>query len=151
MQGKSRQILLETLSTSDKRRLEAVALHKIPADCPESAIGMSIQHPKKELRQCSMGLFALTSHQELSNNAFLTSSALVLGYPIPNARFLKEHVGGYGDYDLWGDLLLNNATHASRSRILSHNIVSQELAQIASGVRGWNPDNGKANINPNGR
>ena len=49
MQGKSRQILLETLSTSDKRRLEAVSLHKIPADCPESAIGMSIQHPKKEL------------------------------------------------------------------------------------------------------
>jgi len=43
------------------------------------------------------------------------------------------HVGGYGDYDLWGDLLLNNATHASRSRILSHNIVSQELAHIASG------------------
>ena len=75
MQGKSRQILLETLSTSDKRRLEAVSLHKIPADCPDSAIGMSIQHPKKELRQCSMGLFALTSHQELSNNAFLTSSA----------------------------------------------------------------------------
>ena len=133
MQGKARQILLETLSTSDKRRLEAVSLHKIPADCPDSAIGMSIQHPKKELRQCSMGLFALTSHQELSNNAFLTSSALVFGYPIPYARFLKEHVGGYGDYDLWGDLLLNNATHASRSRILSHNIVSQELAHIASG------------------
>ena len=57
----------------------------------------------------------------------------MLGYPIQHARFLKEHVGGYGAYDLWGDQLLNNATHASRSRILSHNIVSQELAQIAIG------------------
>ena len=80
-----------------------------------------------------MGLFALTSQQKLSNNAFLTSSALVLGYLVPYARFLKEHVGGYGDYDLWENLLLNNATHALLSSILSHNIVSQELAHIASG------------------
>jgi hypothetical protein len=129
----SRKTFADSLSSADKKRLEAVSLHKTPADCPDSAIGTSIQHPKNELRQCAMGLFALTSHYELSNNAFLTSSALVLGYPIPHARFLKTQVGGYGEYDLWGDQLLNNAFHASRSSILSHNIVSQELARIATG------------------
>ena len=133
MKAKLRRDFHNSLSSSDQKRLEAVSLHTVPADCPDSAIGFPAQQPKKVLRQCSMGHFALTCYHELSNNALLTSTALLLGYPIPHARFLKQHVVGYFEYDLWGDHLLNNSAHASRSRILSHNIVSQEIAHIASG------------------
>ena len=132
MKKKLRNDFIQTLSLSDKKRLEAVSFHTVPADSPDSAIGPSAQHPKNVLRQCSMGLFTLTCHQELSNQALLTSTALLLGYPIPHARFLKQHVQGYHEYDLWGDHLLNNSTHASRSRIISHDTVSHELARIAS-------------------
>ena len=114
-------IFIQT-SLSDKKRLEAVSFNTVPADSPDSAIGPSAQHPKNVLRQCSMGLFTLTCHQELSNQALLTSTAL-LGYPIWHAQFLKQDVQGYHKYDLWGDHLLNNSTHASGSHIISHNTV----------------------------
>ena len=79
-----------------------------------------------------MGLFALTCPYELSNPAVLTSLAILLGYPVPHARYLKDKEVEYHRIDLWGDSLLNGSSHAAGTWHSSHNRVAQELAQIAS-------------------
>jgi hypothetical protein len=79
-----------------------------------------------------MGLFALTCPYELSNQAVLTSSALLFGYPVPHARYLRDREAAYRNIDLWGDSLLNGPAHAAGSWQASHNRVAQELARIAS-------------------
>ena len=42
--------------------------------------------PADHLQHCSMVLFALTRTYELSNSASLTSTAIVLGTPVPSKR-----------------------------------------------------------------
>ena len=79
-----------------------------------------------------MGLFALTCPYELSNQAFVTSTALLLGVPVPHACFLKNHVTQYQHIDVWADFLLNDAGHAAGARHSSHNRIALELACIAT-------------------
>jgi hypothetical protein len=62
---------------------------------------------------CPMGLFALTCPCELSNQAVLTWSALLFGYPAPHARYLKASEALYHKINLWGDALLNDPSHAA--------------------------------------
>ena len=81
-----------------------------------------------------MGHFALTCQYELSNEAFETSTALLLGIPVPHARFLHDHVVGYENMDLWADAALNSSIHASNTRKITHDRLAQELASIASGA-----------------
>ena len=44
---------------------------------------------KSQLWQCSTSLFSLTSFYELSNEAFLTSTSILLGIPVPHALYLQ--------------------------------------------------------------
>ena len=127
-----REMFLDTLSESDRLRLASVSLQFSPAHSPDSAIGTSSLSTSNTLKQCPMGLFALTCPYELSNPAVLTSSALLLGYPVPHARFLHDQEAEYSDIDLWGDHLLNSSDHASGTWHSSHNSVAQVLAQIAT-------------------
>jgi hypothetical protein len=79
-----------------------------------------------------MGHFALTCPFELSNEAFETTTAIVLGYPVPHARFLRTHVQQYPDMDNWADRALNSSAHASNTRRTTHDRIAQELAHIAT-------------------
>jgi len=57
--------------------------------------------------------------------------SICLGVPVPHARFLKATVPAYAAIDIWADFLLNNSTHASRSRHSSHDRLAYCLARLA--------------------
>jgi hypothetical protein len=78
-----------------------------------------------------MDLFSLTNPYELSNEAFVTMSALLLGIPLPHASYLRQHVSEYADHDEWGDFLLNSATHASATRKDTHDRIAREIGHIS--------------------
>jgi len=61
--------------------------------------------------QCSTSLFSLNSFYELSNEALVHATALLLGTPLPHALYLKAHVEK-ANIDEWGDFLLNDPAHA---------------------------------------
>jgi hypothetical protein len=69
---------------------------------------------------------------ELSNAAFITSAALLLGIPHPHARYLRDQTRDYANFDVFGDCLLNNPTHAAHSRTQSHDHIISILADLAS-------------------
>ena len=82
-------------------------------------------------RQCSTSLFSLTSFYELSNEAFLTSTSIILGIPVPHALYLQATQRQYSNTDVWADSLLNKSNHAADSRKLTHAKLAQELTKIA--------------------
>ena len=132
MKADVRETFLDSLTEPDQVRLASVTLQLSPAFSPDSAIGTSLISTSNTLKQSPMGLFALTCPYELSNPAVLTSLAILLGYPVPHARYLKDKEVEYHRIDLWGDSLLNGSSHAAGTWHSSHNRVAQELAQIAS-------------------
>jgi hypothetical protein len=93
---------------------------------------MSDDRPVSNLWQCSTSLFSLTCFYELSNQAFLTTSALLLDIPNPYALFLRTTQPNYTNTDKWADELLNKSAHASASRPTTHAFFSQELTKIAN-------------------
>ena len=78
-----------------------------------------------------MGLFSLTCPCEPSNAAFLTSTSILLGIPVPHTRVLGTQAH-YRHIDPQTDLLLNDAAHASTSRYASHNAIVPVLAEQAT-------------------
>ena len=127
-----RAAFFNSLPATDKTRLKSVSLQRTLADSTASDFGTSSLSSSNSLKQCPMGLFALTCPYELSNQAVLTSSALLFGYPVPHARYLKAREPDYHGIDLWGDALLNVPSHAAGSWHSSHNRIAQELAHIAT-------------------
>mmetsp|Transcript_52383 Transcript_52383/g.109281 ORF Transcript_52383/g.109281 Transcript_52383/m.109281 type:complete len:515 (-) Transcript_52383:93-1637(-) len=87
---------------------------------------------RPQLWQCSTSLFSLTSFYELSNEAFLTSTSLLLGIPIPHAIYLQATQPEYAKSDIWADSLLNKSKHAAETRKTTHTKFAQELTRIAS-------------------
>ena len=69
---------------------------------------------------------------ELSNAAFITSSALLLGTPVPHALYLRANNPLYAQFDVFGDKLLNDSSHASHSRTQSHDHITSVLADLAT-------------------
>ena len=132
MKADTRNTFLSTLPATDQARLAAVSLQRSLATSPDSVIGTSSLSTSNSLKQSPMGLFALTCPYELSNQAVLTSSAILFGYPVPHARYLLAREADYGHIDVWGDALLNGPAHAAGSWQASHNRVAEEVAQIAS-------------------
>ena len=53
-----------------------------------------------------MALFALTNYHELSNEAVVTVTALLLGIPTMHALYLQDQRSEYADKDVWGDYCL---------------------------------------------
>jgi hypothetical protein len=68
-----------------------------------------------QLWQLSTSLFSLTSSQELSNEAFLTSTSLLLGLLVPNDRYLQATQPLYANTDIWADSLLNKSAHVAET------------------------------------
>ena len=86
----------------------------------------------KSLHYKSLGFTA--SPYEVSYKAMLTSTAFLLEYPVPHARFLKDQVQGYEIIDIWGDSLLNTSTHGAAALKAPHDNIAKEIASIATGV-----------------
>ena len=84
------------------------------------------------LRHRPTGLFALLCPFELSNPAFVTSAALLLGAPVPHALYLKAKVRRYHDIDAFGDALLTSTTHAAHTRTESHDRIASTIAELAT-------------------
>ncbi len=74
---------------------------------------MPDERPVSNLWQCSTSLFSLTCFYELSNQAFLTTSALLLDIPVPHALYLRATQPNYTTTDVWADALLNKSAHAN--------------------------------------
>ena len=118
-------------SLDDADRISAVASQSVPMRSTSSDLSPSSESHENSLDQCPMSLFDLTCPFELSDQAFQTCLSICLGVPVPHARFLKATVAQYSDIDMWADFLLNNATHASRSRYASHQRLAFCLARLA--------------------
>ena len=119
-------------SLDDAIRLSSVAAQSIPMRCSSSDLCPNLQSNESSLEQCPMTIFELQCPLELSDQAFKTSMSICLGVPVPHARFLQATVPDYAQIDVWGDFLLNNSTHASRSRHSSHERLAYCLARLAT-------------------
>ena len=98
-------------------RLKALAIQSHPARQSDSDIGPELDPDStNSLSHRPMGLFALLCPYELSNEAFVTSAAILLETPLPHARYLLGNMHTYSHIDVFGDFLLNNSAHASSSR-----------------------------------
>jgi hypothetical protein len=119
-------------SLDDAIRLSSVATQSIPMRCSSSDLCPNLQSNESSLEQCPMTIFELQCPLELSDQAFKTSMSICLGVPVPHARFLQATVPDYAQIDVWADFLLNNSTHASRSRHSSHERLAYCLARLAT-------------------
>ena len=123
---------LNTLPGGNQRLL-AVSAQKIPAQDPCSDINPGLGCTESDfLRHRPTGLFALLCPFELSNEAFVTSSALLLGTPVPHALYLRDRTPLYAQIDVFGDRLLNDSGHAAHSRTQSHDHIACILANLAT-------------------
>jgi len=118
------------LTVPQQQRFHSIARHTLQLS--SSSHLMSDDRPVSNLWQCSTSLFSLTCFYELSNQAFLTTSALLLDIPIPHALFLQTTQPNHTNTDKWADELLNKSAHASDSRHTTHAIFAQELTKIAN-------------------
>ena len=125
------QQFTDSLTNDERSRFQAVARQTVKLH-PKSILQSSSNSASVKLWQCSTSLFALTSFYELSNEALVNSSALLLGAPIPHARYLQAHSDQYANIDLWGDFLLNDPAHAGVTRKNTHDKLAQELTKIAN-------------------
>ena len=121
---------LNSLSPPQRNRVTAVA--RTQFSLHRTSHFKSSDIPPSRLWQCSTSLFSLTSFQELSNEAFLTSTSLLLGLPIPHALYLRDTQPQQADLDIWADSLLNKSAHAADSRKSTHTKFAQELTRIAN-------------------
>ena len=115
-----RRTFTESLHPRDLQRYQSVVRHKVQTH-QRSHLQTESGNARGALWQCSTSLFSLTSFYELSNEALVHSTALLLGTPLPHALYLKTHVEKYANIDEWGDFLLNDPAHAGTSRKLTHN------------------------------
>jgi hypothetical protein len=132
-------MILKTLAKSisslpgSNHRLLAITGHTQPGTGSSSDIkqgpGLS---ETNHYHHSSTSLFALLCPLELSNAAFVTSAALILGTPVPHAQYLRNQSPSYAQIDVFGDRLLNDATHAAHSRTQSHDYIAKFLADLAT-------------------
>ena len=118
------------LSPHQNERYRAVARHTL--HLPQSSHLLSNEGIASNLWQCSTSLFSLTSIYELSNQALLTTTALILDIPVPHALYLQDTQLNYTNIDIWADALLNKSIHAAETRHSTHALFAQELTKIAN-------------------
>jgi len=131
MKALAYQDFLDSCPSDDRARITAVRLHTIPTWCSTSQICPVRVPGSDHLDQCPMSLFSLMCPFELSNQAFVTSMSICLGFPVPHARFLT-FTEQYANIDVWADFLLTDAAHASRSRKSSHDRLAYCLSNLTA-------------------
>lgn len=115
--------------SAEAYRLAAVSAQSVPTRSFTSDIRPASSHDTDRLRHSPMGLMALMCPFELSNHAFVSTLAILLGVPVPYARHLQTQPG-YHHIDPWGDSLLNDRSHAKWTA--SHNTIVRTIAQLAT-------------------
>ena len=118
------------LTVLQQQRFHSIARHTLQLSLSSHLV--SDDRPASNLWQCSTSLLSLTCFYGLSNQAFLTSSALLFDIPIPHALFLRATQPNYANTDKWADGLLNKSVHAADSRSTTHALFAQELTKIAN-------------------
>ena len=88
---------------------------------------------KSQTLQCPMALLALTNYHELSDEAVVTITALLLGIPMIHALYLQDQRPEYAEKDVWGDYCLNSSLHAAETRKTTHHSLASEITSIANG------------------
>ena len=131
MKALAYQDFLNSCPSDARARITAVGLQTIPTRCSTSQICPVRVPGSDHLDQCPMSLFSLMCPFELSNQAFVTSMSICLGFPVPHARFLT-FTEQYAHIDVWADFLLTDAAHASRSRKTSHDRLAYCLSNLAA-------------------
>ena len=128
LKAHDRKQFISELPEGDKLRLKAVSRQAVPALSQESDIAPG-DNSRDSLYQTPMSLHGLMCQYELSNEAFLVTSAIAFGYPMP-----KSVPTAAGQQDKWGDIALNGS---SSVRIKTHNRIAYEVASIAreSGIQ----------------
>ena len=101
IKSKMREKFKATLQNSYSERYPAVCRRQLRTN-PKSHLQTESGNARGSLWQCSTSLFSLNSFYELSDEAFVHSTALILGTPLPHALYLKAQVGKYADIDVWG-------------------------------------------------
>jgi hypothetical protein len=131
MKDTSRKRFIQQLgaNSAEAYRLEAVSVQSVPTRDFTSDIRPACSHDTDRLRHSPMGLMALMCPFELSNTAFTSTLAILLGVPVPYARYLRTQ-NGYHHIDEWGDSLLNDSSHAKWTA--SHNTIVRKIAQVAT-------------------
>ena len=130
IKSKLRDRFMASLGQADLDRYLSVSRHAVKLHTKSH---LQTESDKVEsLCQSSTSLFSISSFYELSNEALVHSSALILGIPLPHATYLKEHEEKYANIDPWGDFLLNDSEHAGSSRKMTHNKFAAELSKIAN-------------------
>ena len=118
------------LSSHQNERYRAVARQTLQLS-PSSHL-LPTDGTASNLWQCSTSLFSLTNIYELSNQALLTTTALILDIPVPHALYLQATQPNYASIDIWADTLLNKSIHAAETRHYTHTLFAQELTKIAN-------------------
>ena len=131
MKEQLRAKLLATLPAADAYRLEQVSLSPIPSRATTSDVSLALSHDCDFLRQCPLGHFSLTCPFELSSAAIHMSTAILLSYPAPHARYLQS-CSGAPPNDPWADMLLNDALHASTTSHAMHDAKTNIIATMAT-------------------
>jgi len=125
------QQFLANCTRNEAARVAAVGQQSIPTCNPHSQLCPARVPGQDHLDQCPMSLFALMCPFELSNQAFVTCMSICFGVPVPHAQLL-QNFHGYSHIDVWGDFLLCDSAHASRSRHVSHNRLAFCLSNLAA-------------------
>ena len=119
-----------SLSSEQAAKFNAIGRHTVTLH--KRSHLLTDRTPRTQLWQCSTSLFSLTCFYELSNQAFINSTCLLFGIPLPHAIYLKTTQPTYAQCDIWGDALLNKSTHAAETRKTTHTLLAQELTKIAN-------------------
>ena len=127
-----RRNLYLVLSSQEQKRLDSVSRSCAPPS-KNSHLISSVVAGKSQTFQCPMALFALTNYHELSNEAVVTVTALLLGIPMMHALYLQDQQPGYADKDVWGDYCLNSSLHAAETRKTTHHSLASEITSISNG------------------
>ena len=123
---------LRTLSAHGKTRIQRLGRRTIPARHALSDLAPPVEDRSDTLALGSMNLFSLTCPFELSDEAAVTSTAILLEIPVPHVRFLRDNIANHNNLDVWGDMALNDSVHAANTRKSSHDKIALELASIAT-------------------
>ncbi len=93
-----RNSLYLVLSSQEQpvKRLDSVSRSCV-SPSRNSHLILSVMAGKSQTFQFSMALFALTNYHELSNEAVVTVTALLLGIPIMHALYLQDQRPDYAD------------------------------------------------------
>ena len=129
---RERDLLYSALDMRDRFRIDSISRQELSWTDHVSQLVRPFSSTDYHLVQTPMALFSLTSRYELSNEAFITSTSLLLGLAPPFVTFLRSRHPDYAREDEWGDSLLNKSTHGASTWKQTHSALAQLIASLGT-------------------